>query len=164
MEDEFQILKNTVPRKIRFLIGKYVWFTVGLPSNYPSTESPMYELEVKGGGISSVHSKELKQFVTAALNALSFRPGSACLFEWAQFLMSEVPLPTPETENKHDSPKSKVDCQPTKTTVENEAVVVFIDHMNDSTGYLKKLKRWGSNFSLKLSIWYTLPSGLKKKN
>ena len=39
VEDEFQILKNTVPRKIRFLIGKYVWFTVCLPSNYPSRKS-----------------------------------------------------------------------------------------------------------------------------
>ena len=47
-----------------------------------------------------------------------------------------------------------------------ERTVVLIDHMNDSSGYTKKLQRWAGQLGLDLDLWYRMPTasiGVSKK-
>ena len=47
---------------------------------------------------------------------------------------------------------------------QDEKVVLFLEHMNDSISYRKILKRWSSNYTLFLEIWYRLPKKVISAN
>lgn len=129
-----------------------------LPPGYPR-EAPALELSA------SVLPRDVAADVLAKLRALADErtaalgdDGAECLMDLAQEAQDAAAAAAAERARERPAPSSRHAADDADDDVECHAVI-RIDHMNDSSGYVKKLQRWCAQLGLSARLFYALPGG-----
>ena len=133
-----------------------VTLAASLPTNYPAAEAPALEL-------SATHlSRDAITRVLRELQSLASErtvraapDGFECLSELAQAVSD---LSAVEAAADDEARRRAAESNPGPNGDEGHAhAVVRIDHMNDSKGYTKTLRRWSRELGVDARVFYELP-------
>ena len=169
----FKILKHTVPRMIEIdNIENHIKLIASLPSTYPSIQPPKCTLSIISNDIIINTKKTLKQFISSFMFPPFTKGGMGCIFDYVQHVVDNFPtsvLHHAVGKCPHEDKQLISDYRyhhHDQVVDENqyEKVILFLEHMNDSISYRKILKRWSSNYTLFLEIWYRLPKKVISAN
>ena len=147
--ENFELVRDTPPRRFKIAIAGEVLLTVSMPARYPSIEQPKTTLSVHP---SSSCRRSTKDFIQKYKFPSFEKGGLGCIFDQVQDISDSLPF-KPNQERAKSTPEHGD---------EGERLLLFIDHMNDSRSYQKILKRWSAKLDLHLEIWYRIVS--KSKN
>ena len=111
---------------------------MSLPTSYPSTAQPQCTLSVHPR---SACKRSTKDFIQQYKFPPFEKGGLGCIYDHIQDVSDRLPkLEEVKSMSGHGD--------------EEERLLLFIDHMNDSVSYQKLLKRWSEKLDLQLEIWY----------
>ena len=143
--ENFELVRDTPPRRIRISVAGEVILTVSLPTSYPSTAQPQCTLSVHPR---SACKRSTKDFIQHYKFPPFEKGGLGCIYDHIQDVSDRLPkLEEVKSMSGHGD--------------EEERLLLFIDHMNDSVSYQKLLKRWSEKLDLQLEIWYRVVSKSK---
>ena len=160
--DNFSILKAN---SIQFEIEEQLLLLIHLPTSYPNTDPPfLLELSLLPQSYPDSSAASLRSLALSAPDALLrlFQPGEPVLFNWYQYLSDELAA---ISELHRVDPIPVVVLKEEEESSMEEVAVIYIDHMNDSSGYSRKLRKWTRQLGLSALhiFWTTTPTGRCEK-
>ena len=165
-EQQIEILATSHGLQLVYTpVGSACRATFEMTVCYPITSPLFYKIELLQ---SSVRNQRTLDVVTRDLQAIQIeRVGERILFECIQAIQAfEETL----DENLFDEGNNEKESCGTSQNVDNcsledniEVVVIRIEHMNDSSKYVKTLSKWSESFSLTAHVIWRSSSDSKKR-
>ena len=149
-DDEFVVVSNSPPYEVQLHVNvpqsNPMSARLHLPHDYPSISPPVIS-QLSCAGITPVAISALIDQVY-----LRFEPGGAgCLYNWYNYMNARCILEI-SRDNKDEL------LRQTKTTAKDSTIMsrcaILINHMNDSSGYERKLRKWSKQLHLGVDLWW----------
>ena len=165
-QDELEALLSMFPDTFRMLEDHSLQFDIDdtlrlqiyIPSTYPTLVPPIFDLSLLHHDVCP--SVELTKLVASAPAELLhlFQPNEPVIYEWYQFLsdkLSELDVSAVAAikQEQQDNNHRLDQKDPQKLETESSSVIL-IDHFNNSSGYVRKLKKWTQELELRTDLWW----------
>jgi hypothetical protein len=158
--DDECVVSDAPPYEVRLHVkvplSNPIIVVVHLPSDYPSTSPPV---------IGELSCATLSTAATAAFLDHAVFPfeagGAGCLYDWYDYLREHPPtckmVTTTTTEAKQQKQPAAAaadDSTADLPEVPRSRCAILINHMNDSSGYERKLRKWSKQLQLGVEMWW----------